>query len=307
MFPLVQRHRCPIHQQSCIGEDFRKSFATGALHYSEYLSKRVSHLLILRNHKLRGKPFGNLLFCFWQNGSNAGAGTGQAEFKIDLKFPILHRALLVQWRIPDNQTLARSSRSGGGHLKTDWDGGISILLQKGTRKMIECFEIEAIDSIIDAFYPLASGAQQRRHTTAGWDFYVTWKGGSSNWIPLKDMKESFPIEVAVYAISKGIQDEPAFAWWIPHVVRKQKRFLGKVKSKYWERTHKYGIRIPKSIKEAIKIYKANGDTLWQDSIQMEMKNNQVAFEEFDGDVEKLMGYKKITGHLVFDVKLGENF
>ncbi|CAJ1932992.1 unnamed protein product [Cylindrotheca closterium] len=60
----------------------------------------------------------------------------------------------------------------------------------------------------DAFYPLASGAQQRRHTTAGWDFYVTWKDGSSNWIPLKDMKDSFPIEVADYAISKGIRDEP---------------------------------------------------------------------------------------------------
>ncbi|CAJ1945840.1 unnamed protein product [Cylindrotheca closterium] len=38
-----------------------------------------------------------------------------------------------------------------------------------------------------------------------------------------------------------------------------------------------------------------------------MKNNQIAFEEFNGDVEKLTGYKKIMGHLVFDVKLGENF
>ena len=159
----------------------------------------------------------------------------------------------------------------------------------------------------DGFYTLKSGTQRRRHTTAGWDFYVTWKDGSSNWIPLKDMKESFPIEVADYAICKGIQDEPAFAWWVPHVVRKRERFLGKVKSKYWERTHKYGIRVPKSIKEAIEIDKENGDTLWQDSIQMEMKNNRIAFEEFDGDVEKLMGYKKITGHLVFDVKLGENF
>ncbi|CAJ1941171.1 unnamed protein product [Cylindrotheca closterium] len=159
----------------------------------------------------------------------------------------------------------------------------------------------------DGFYSLKSVTQRRRHTTAGWDFYVTWKDGSSNWIPLKDMKESFPIEVADYTISKGIQDKPAFAWWVPHIVRKRARFLGMVKSKYWERTHKYGIRIPKSIREAIKIDKENGDTLWEDSIQMEMKNNQIAFEEFDGDVEKLMGYKKITGHLVFDVKLGENF
>ncbi|CAJ1929564.1 unnamed protein product [Cylindrotheca closterium] len=36
----------------------------------------------------------------------------------------------------------------------------------------------------DGFYSLKSVTQRRRHTTAGWDFYVTWKDGSSNWIPL---------------------------------------------------------------------------------------------------------------------------
>ena len=30
-------------------------------------------------------------------------------------------------------------------------------------------------------------------------------------------------------------------------------------------------------------------------------------EENAGDVEDLIGNKKITGHFVFDVKLGENF
>ena len=38
-----------------------------------------------------------------------------------------------------------------------------------------------------------------------------------------------------------------------------------------------------------------------------MKNNRVAFEEYTEEVSKLVGYKKITGHMIFDVKLGENF
>ena len=38
-----------------------------------------------------------------------------------------------------------------------------------------------------------------------------------------------------------------------------------------------------------------------------MKNVRIAFEEFDGDPNTLIGYTRITGHLVFDVKLGENF
>ena len=44
-----------------------------------------------------------------------------------------------------------------------------------------------------------------------------------------------------------------------------------------------------------------------DAIKLEMKNLRVAFEDFDGDPNSLVGYTQITGHLVFDVKLGENF
>ena len=38
-----------------------------------------------------------------------------------------------------------------------------------------------------------------------------------------------------------------------------------------------------------------------------MKNVCIAFEEFEGDPNALVSYVQITGHLVFDVKLGENF
>jgi hypothetical protein len=38
-----------------------------------------------------------------------------------------------------------------------------------------------------------------------------------------------------------------------------------------------------------------------------MQNVRIAFEEFDGDPSAIVGYTQITGHLVFDVKLGENF
>ena len=152
------------------------------------------------------------------------------------------------------------------------------------------------------------GLERRKVTTRGWELLVKWKDGSSDWIAMKDMKESYPVELAHYACIQNIEDEPAFAWWwVPYVLRKQKRILQKVKSKYWTRTHKYGIRIPKSVKEAIEIDKENGNTLWMDTIRLEMKNVRVAFEEFDGYTASLVGYVQITGHIVFDVKLGENF
>ena len=40
---------------------------------------------------------------------------------------------------------------------------------------------------------------------------------------------------------------------------------------------------------------------------MEMKNNRVAFETYEGKVEDLIGYEEISAHLIFDVKLSENF
>lgn len=65
--------------------------------------------------------------------------------------------------------------------------------------------------------------------------------------------------------------------------------------------------MPKNIRETIEIDKENGNTLWTDAVRLEKINVRVAFEEFDGDPSNLVGYTQITGHLVFDVKLGENF
>ncbi len=115
------------------------------------------------------------------------------------------------------------------------------------------------------------------------------------------------MELVHYAVNRSIQDEPAFAWWVPYVMKKEKRILQKVKSKYWSRTHKYGVRIPKSIKEAMEIDRENGNTLWMDAVRLEMKNVRVALQEYDGDPNSLVGYTQITGHIVFDVKLGEDF
>ena len=67
--------------------------------------------------------------------------------------------------------------------------------------------------------------------------------------------------------------------------------------------------MPKSTADAKRIDAANGNTLWMDAIRLEMTNLMVAFQEYDGNPEDLVtkGFAKITGHLVFDVKLGEIF
>ena len=65
--------------------------------------------------------------------------------------------------------------------------------------------------------------------------------------------------------------------------------------------------MPKTIKEAIEIDEQNGNTLWWDALMKEMKNVRPTFEVHEGDEGSLVGYKKIKCHIIWDVKLGENF
>ncbi|KAL7557788.1 hypothetical protein ACA910_013065 [Epithemia clementina (nom. ined.)] len=88
----------------------------------------------------------------------------------------------------------------------------------------------------------------------GWKLLVSWKDGSSTWVPLKDLKASNPIEVAEYAVANKISDQPAFRWWVKATLRKRKQIVSKVrKSTYHRTTHKFGIQLPKTVSEALQI------------------------------------------------------
>ena len=65
---------------------------------------------------------------------------------------------------------------------------------------------------------------------------------------------------------------------------------------------KVGIKILIDYDEAVKFDRENNNKLWQESIKKEMKNVQVAFK-FNDDNESIpIGFKKITCHLIFDVR-----
>ena len=127
----------------------------------------------------------------------------------------------------------------------------------------------------------------RRDTTKGWEVCIKWKYGSSTWNQVKDVKESFPVQLAEYAVLKKIADETAFTWWIKKLLKKRDSIISKTASKYWKKTHKYGLSIPHTVKESIEIDKENWDTLWWDSILQEMKNVRPAFESYEGNKEDL--------------------
>ena len=60
-----------------------------------------------------------------------------------------------------------------------------------------------------------NGQNKLRPTTVGWSFHIKWKDGTTGWVQLKILKESNPVDIAEYCVSRSIEDESAFAWWIP--------------------------------------------------------------------------------------------
>jgi hypothetical protein len=159
--------------------------------------------------------------------------------------------------------------------------------------------------IADGTYVDKRGRQKPRITTQGWSLLVEWKDGSTSWIALKDLKESFPIEVTEYAVANKLTEEPAFKWWVVETLSKRHRIIQKVKSaKYWKRTHKYGIRLPHSVEEALRIDEETGTEFWRKAIEKEMRNVIPAFE-FRDDDKMPIGYECIRFHMVFDIKIGD--
>ena len=75
-----------------------------------------------------------------------------------------------------------------------------------------------------------NGTRKRVVTTRGWEVRIKWKDGSTSWLPLKEVKSSNPIDLAEYAVANDLSKEPAFAWWVPVVLRTRRVFCGTIKT-----------------------------------------------------------------------------
>ena len=78
---------------------------------------------------------------------------------------------------------------------------------------------------------------------------------SSTWNQVKEVKYYFPVQLAEYEVLNKISDEPEFSWWIKKVLKKRDKIISKTARKYWQKTHKYRLCIPHTVKESIEIDK----------------------------------------------------
>ena len=84
---------------------------------------------------------------------------------------------------------------------------------------------------------------------------VLWKDGYTDWVQLKVINYSNSVEVAKYVFANSIQENPEFDWWVSRVLSCWNITISKMKSKYCRTTHKFGIRLHKTVEESLRIDK----------------------------------------------------
>ena len=119
---------------------------------------------------------------------------------------------------------------------------------------------------------------------------------------MEAIKDSNPVELAEYSVSRGIAQEPAFAWWVPRVLKKRNLLIKKLKSKHYKTNLKFGLKVPQSVPEAYEIDKENGNEHWSNAIKKELKNVLVAFHLLEDEEPVPIGSKLIPYHIIFDIK-----
>ncbi|KAL7523159.1 hypothetical protein ACHAWF_000403, partial [Thalassiosira exigua] len=138
----------------------------------------------------------------------------------------------------------------------------------------------------NGFIKVQGGGSKCIKTTKGWEILVEWKDGTSLWLSFRDVKEGSPVELAEYAVAMGL-DKRA-------------------------RLRMYGIRVQKTLEEALRIDKEMVTDFWEKTMIKKMTKAKVPCELVDGctpeevrlnGVPALRGHQEISCHIIFDVKM----
>ena len=117
-------------------------------------------------------------------------------------------------------------------------------------------------------------------STKRWKICIAWQDRTLSWHSLSNVKNSYLLHLAEYAVKNQLDKEPAFSWWIKTTLKHKRTFIKAAKRRFAKRTHKFGIKVPQTVLEALEIDKQTKTTFWRDMICKEMKNNRLAFQFF---------------------------
>ena len=167
-------------------------------------------------------------------------------------------------------------------------------------------EMHAYRGIVGHQGPLKPG--EPRYNGSAWNLLVHWEDGSQTWEPLKIMAADDPVSVAAYGKSADLLDQPGWKR-LKKIAQREKKFNRMVKQSKVAPSRKvplfkFGIELPRSIKEVWIIDNKYGNTRWKLACdtEIELLNSYSTFKDLGKGAQTPTGYKHIRLHWVFDVK-----
>lgn len=164
----------------------------------------------------------------------------------------------------------------------------------GDTRIASIFDAELRDSSM-------SGAKQKE-----WFLKILWDDGNVCWARLADVRLDDPVSVSKFVKQRSdllLHDD--FKWVQGFVDDMKEHFsILHTKAKNADtRRFKFGIEIPRSVAHALWLDKRNGNNLWKEAIEKELKQifDYKTFRRATGK-DDLAQYKLIKYHIIFDVK-----
>ena len=168
------------------------------------------------------------------------------------------------------------------------------------------WHFENIDAHSGPFTP-----SDKEYKGSRWNVRINWSNGETTWEPLSIIAKSDPISCAIYAKDNNLLHLDGWKGFA-RLARRQKKMLrmanqAKLKSFRNAPYYKFGVQVARNHNEAMELDKRNGNNKWYDAEQVEL--NQIdeyhTFEDagHHRSARAPEGYKRITVHMVYDVKV----
>ena len=159
-----------------------------------------------------------------------------------------------------------------------------------------------IDGIIDH-------RKKQLPTTKGmWEVLIKWADGTQSWNCLNLTYTDDPVTVSVYAKKHDLLDQPGWRRCKRDLKNMKKfgRMINQTRLKNYRRrpVYKYGYQVPRDHEEAVFIDEKNGNTKWQDSEELEIRQlkEYQTFKSIGLNAPVPEGYTKIPCHIIYDCK-----
>ena len=239
----------------------------------------------------------------------------------------------------DNDTTSNLKNSDSSNAELDTDDDKSVGEDYGVDDVEMSYEINDVYSQNDKELKSIGGSHVVQFIAHDWRFgnlylKIKWDTDQTTWESVRDMRADHPAMTAQYIVAHNVTRSKRGGDRNLHWARKTVRDLDraykrlrrlytfyldeddriqvmrrtkkskKKKKKQLSPTIKYGIKVPRNVKEAIEFDRENKNTLWQDAMKLEMGTliDLECFEFKEKGYDPGEGWQKTTLHIVFDVK-----